>query len=211
MKTGIVIGVLALAAASQAQVKLQITREGKSIGIATVTQKMRQDGSKQVQMSMESNTANGPVTFRSESIYQASGMPQRKFQEVAIPGQKFRRTIIAEFSEKSVRVTIDNNGTRTVKEVPLPKNGSSVDKSEFWFVRDKPAAGAKSSGYTFNLEKLEWETVTTTFSGAVEITIGGKKMKANKTQSDRGVAFVDDQGMPLRLELPNGLMERIVK
>jgi hypothetical protein len=211
MKSWLIVGIMALAGTSAAQVKLQITRDGKNVGVATVTQKMRQDGSKQVQMSMESASTAGTITFRSESIYQASGMPQRKYQEIAIPGQKFRRTIIAEFSEKSVRVTTDNNGTRTVKDVPLPKNASAADKSEFWFVRDKPAAGAKVSGYTFNLEKLEWETVTTTFVGQVEITIGTTKVKANKTQSDRGVAFVDDQGMPLRLELPNGLMERILK
>jgi len=206
MRQLVLMGCLALTAFASAQVKLQIVRDGKSAGVVTVSQKMRPDGSKQVMMSMES----AGLKFRSESIYSASGLPQRKFQEISVPEQKTRRTIIAEFSEKSVSVTIDNNGTRSVKEVPLPANASSSDKSEFWFVRDKPTPGAKSTTYSFNLEKLAWESVTTTFVGPVEITINGVKLKANKTQSERGIAFVDDQGLPLRLELPNGVMERIV-
>lgn len=209
MKAAFLVGIIGLASTSGAQVKLQILRDGKSIGTATITQKMRQDGSKQVNMSMEATLGGNPVTLRSESIYLATGVPQRKFQEMSVPGQKFRRTIIAEFSEKSVHVTIDNNGTRSVKDIPLPKNASAADKSEFWFVRDKPAAGAKTVVHSFNLEKLEWEVVSTTFVGPVEITVGGKKLKANKTQSDRGIAFVDDLGLPIRMELPNGVMERV--
>jgi hypothetical protein len=200
------VGCFALATAGMAQVKLQIVRDGKGAGVVTVSQKMRPDGSKQVMMSME--TAG--LKFRSESIYSANGLPQRKFQEISVPEQKTRRTIIAEFSEKSVHVTLDNNGTRTVKDFALPPNASSADKSEFWFVRDKPTPGAKSTAHSFNLEKLAWESVTTTFIGPVEITINGVKLKANKTQSERGIAYVDDQGLPIKLELPNGAMERIV-
>lgn len=207
MRTWALVGCLALVAGASAQIKLQIVRDGKVAGTVTVSQKMRPDGSKHVQMSMD---VPG-LKFRSESIYLASGLPQRKFQEISVPEQKTRRTIIAEFTEKSVHVTVDNNGTRAVKDVPLPANASSADKSEFWFVRDKPAVGAKSTAFSFNLEKLAWEQVTTTFVGPVDLTIGGVKLRANKTQSERGIAFVDDQGLPLRLELPNGVMERIVK
>lgn len=211
MKSWLPLGILALTAAAPAQIKLEMMREGKPIGVATVTQKLRQDGSKLVQMSMESSMANGALKFRSESIYLASGLPQRKFQEIAVPSQKFRRTIVAEFSETSVHVTIDINGTRTVKDVALPKGGNAVDKSEFWFVRDKPAAGAKSTTFSFNLETLAWEQVQTTFDGKVDLTISGTKWKANKTSSPRGVAYVDDQGLPLKLELPNGVMQRVIK
>lgn len=211
MRSFAIITIGILAALSPAQVKLELLRDGKSAGFATVSQKLRQDGSKIVQMSMESATATGVLTFRSESIYAASGLPQRKYQEIAVPSQKFRRTIVAEFSETSVHVTIDLNGTRSVKDVPLPKGGSAVDKSEFWFVRDKPAAGAKSKSYSFNLESLSWEQVQTTYVGSVELAIGATKWKANKTSSEKGVAYVDDQGLPLKLELPNGVMQRVIK
>lgn len=211
MKYWLSIGFMALAAVAPAQVKLEMLKDGKSMGVATVTQKLRQDGSKLVQMSMEMTTPSGPLNFRSESIYLASGLPQRKFQEIAVPSQKFRRTIVAEFSEASVHVTTDLNGTRSVKDVALPKGGSAVDKSEFWFVRDKPAAGAKAKAYSFNLETLTWEQVETTFVGPVDLAIGTLKFKANKTSSARGIAIVDDQGLPLRLELPNGTMQRVIK
>lgn len=211
MRSFVIVAMGASTALSVAQVKLELLRDGKSAGVATVTQKLRQDGSKIVQMSMESSTPTGALTFRSESIYAASGLPQRKYQEIAVPSQKFRRTIVAEFSESSVHVTIDLNGTRSVKDIPLPKGGSAIDKSEFWFVRDKPAAGAKSKSYSFNLESMTWEQVQTTYVGPVELTIGATKWKANKTSSDKGVAYVDEQGLPLKLELPNGVMQRIIK
>jgi hypothetical protein len=202
---------LTATALASAQIKLNLVRDGQSFGTATLTQKLRQDGSKQVQMSVELSGPNGAITIRSESIYLASGVPQRKFQEVSVPGQKYRKTVIAEFSESNVHVTLDMNGARSVKDVALPKGTNAADKSEFWFVRDKPKAGDKVKCSSFNLDTLAWDAVETTYVGQVDLKLGQGLVKAQKTQSSRGVVYVDDQGLPYKLELPNGVMERVSK
>ncbi|MEQ1821041.1 MAG: hypothetical protein ABL949_00870 [Fimbriimonadaceae bacterium] len=202
-------GLLGWGALAQAQVKMQVFVEGKLIGTATVTQKLRQDGSKQVQMSMEVKNGADPVVLRSESIYLPSGAPLRKYQEVSVPAQKMRRTTIVEFSAKGAKVVVDLNGTRSTKEIPLAANLNREDKSEFWFVRDKPKTGATVSSYTFSVETLTWEAVKTSYEGDEEITVGGKKVMAHKTVTARGAAYVDDAGLPLKLDLGNGAMERI--
>ena len=76
-------------------------------------------------------------------------------------------------------------------------------------MRDTPKVGAVVKANTVNLETLTWELVTTTYIGEVDISIAGKKVKAHRTESSRGVAFIDANGQPLRLELPNGALERI--
>ncbi len=202
-------GVIGICASAGAQVKMQVFVDGKPIGTATVTQKLRPDGSKQVQMSMEGKSGADTVILRSESIYLASGAPLRKYQELSVPAQKMRRTTIVDFSSKGAKVIVDLNGTRTTKDVPLAANLNREDKSEFWFVRDKPKAGAFTSAYTFSLETLTWEAVKTSYEGSVEITVGGTKVKAHKSVTPRGAAYVDDAGLPVKLELGNGSMERI--
>ncbi|MEQ1934289.1 MAG: hypothetical protein ABL962_10495, partial [Fimbriimonadaceae bacterium] len=142
-------------------------------------------------------------------IYLASGAPLRKYQEISVPDQKMRRTTIVDFSAKGAKVVVDLNGTRTTKEVPLAANLNREDKSEFWFVREKPKSGATTSAYTFSLESLAWEAVQTSYEGSVEITVGGKKVTAHKTVTPRGAAYVDDAGLPLKLDLGTGSMERI--
>ncbi len=204
-----ILSLTLLTGLSSAQVKLSVVQAGKAVGTATLSQKLRQDGSKQIQMSMEMKSAKDVLTFRSESIYLPSGAPLRKFQELNAPAQKFRRTVIVEFNSRGAKVTLDINGQRSTKSVDLPANASNVDKSEFWFVRDKPKEGTKESCYSFSLETLAWDLAVTTYQGASEITVGGKKVKAHKTQSERGIAYVDDQGLPLKLELANGSMERV--
>lgn len=209
MKGVIALGVFALVAVSHAQVKLQIVMNGKSVGVATISQKLRPDGSKQVMMALEIKTQNATANFRSESTYASNGAPIRKFQEASYPLQKMRQTRIATFDSKGVSVVEDANGQRKTKQYPLEPNSPREDMSEFWFLRDKPKQGASSKAFAFNMDKLEWELIETTYEGQVEITIKGKKMKAFKTQSRRGVAYFDSLGMPLRLEVPGGAMERI--
>lgn len=200
---------VASAAFGFGQTKYLVWVGGKKAGMATLLQKVLPDGSKSVQLSMSLQLGASAATLRSESTYDAKGVPVRKFQETSVPSQKTRRTLIVTFDAKGANAVIDLNGKRSTKQIPLPETAERADVTEFWFIRDKPKVGTTAKAYHFDLETMSWELVATTYAGVVELTIGGKKVKANKTSSDEGVAFLDDAGLPLRLELTNAALERI--
>ena len=209
MKRSLILGLLVVPILASAQAKFQVWVAGKKAGTATLTQKLLTDGTKSVNLSMELKTDSLTATLRSESTYSAKGIPLRKFQETQVPSQKIRRTIVVTFDDAGANAVVDLNGKRTTKRVPLPNTANKADLSEFWFLRDKPKVGAVVKAYTFDLESLSWEMIVTTYVGVVDATIGGKKVKANKTESQKGKAFIDDAGVPLRLELSTGALERI--
>ena len=192
-----------------AQAKYQVWVGGKKAGTATLLQKVLADGSKSVQLALDLKGSTVEAKLRAESTYDAKGKAIRKFQETLVPVQKLRRTVVVTFDAKGANATIELNGKRTVKHVPLPETADRADVSEFWFLRDKPKPGQVVKAYNFSIETLSWSLVATSYVGLVDAMIGGKKVKAHKTQSENGVALIDDAGMPLRLELSNGSLERI--
>lgn len=192
-----------------APVKMTVYLSGRVAGSATVLQKVGADGSKSVQLSMELKNETVTINLRQESSYDKTGRPIRKFQETHNVTQKTRKTVVVTFDAVGANAVVDEGGKRTVKKIPLPDTAVREDLSEFWFLRDQPKPGAVVKANTVNLETLTWELVTTTYKGTQEITIAGRKVKAHRTESERGVAFIDDKGLPLRLELPNGAIERV--
>lgn len=192
-----------------AQVKLRVFLGGKPVGNASLTQRLGPDGSKSVQLSMELTSGDVKVLLRSESSYASNGMPIRKFQETSVPSQKYRRTRIVTFDSKGANLVADLNGTRTTKQIPLDSKANRADMSEFWFLRDKPKKGDRVAAYTFDMENLVWSLVETTYEGQVDLMVSGKKVRAHQTKTTHGAAFFDASGEPLRLELPNGAMERL--
>lgn len=209
MKRSLILGFLIFPLLASAQAKYQVWVAGKKAGTATLTQKLMPDGTKSVNLSMDLKSDTLTATLRSESSYTSKGVPIRKFQETLVPSQKIRRTIVVTFNDEGANAVVDLNGKRTTKRVPLPNTANKADLSEFWFLRDKPKVGAEVKAYTFDLESLSWEMIVTTYVGVVDATIGGKKVKANKTESEKGKAFIDDAGVPLRLELESAALERI--
>ena len=192
-----------------AQTKLTVVVGGRKVGTATLLQKIKPDGTKTVQLSMDLKFDAMAATVRSEATYTASGAPIRKFQETLVPGQKVRRTVVVTFDKDGASVVADLNGKRTTKKVALPETTQRDDASEFWFLRDQPKKGAVTKAYTFDIETLSWSLLTTTYEGEVEVIIAGKKVKAHRTKSDKGTAYLDATGNPLKLETGNGALERI--
>lgn len=190
-------------------VKMTVYLSGRVAGTATMLQKIGADGGKSVQLSMELKSETVSITLRQESSYDKAGKPLRKFQETVNATSKTRKTIVVTFDSNGANAVVDEGGKRTVKKIPLPTAVVREDLSEFWFVRDIPKPGAVVKANTINLDTLTWELVTTTYVGPIEMSIAGKKVKAHKTESSKGIAYIDDNGLPLRLELPNGALERI--
>ncbi len=201
--------IVLLSSLAGAQTKLTVIVAGKKVGTATLFQKVMPDGTKSVQLSMLLKSDNVTATVRSEATYSAKGGAVRKFQETLVPGQKIRRTVVVTFDAQGANVVADLNGKRTTKKISLPETTQRDDASEFWFLRDQPKKGAVAKAYTFDIETLSWSLLTTTYEGEVEITVGGKKVKAHRTNSDKGTAFLDSAGNPIKLETGNGALERI--
>lgn len=209
MKTCSIAALLTLTALGAAQTKYQVTIGNRKAGSATLLQKVLPDGGKSVKLSMTLATGNGEAVLKAESTYDSKGNPVRKFQETVIASQKMRRTIVVTFDAKGANAVVELNGKRSTKHVPVPETVERADVTEFWFLRDKPKKGAVAKSYHFDLESLTWSMVATTYVGQVEATVGGKKVRAHKTESEQGTALIDDAGMPLRLEFGAGMLERV--
>jgi len=207
MKRLAIAFVCAAASFACSQVKMKVQIGSKNAGTVVITQKVLKDGSKLVQLAM--NLTSPPRTVRTESLYAKDGSPVRKFQETVVIGQRTRHQVTATFSVSGARVVIDINGSRETKEVELKAGAKLANPSEFWFVREKPKVGARVQAHTFNLEQMKWEQVTVTYLGPKEIKIGGAKQTAHLITSDKGSAYVDSTGQPVRLVLPGAVMERL--
>lgn len=204
--------VLAIATAASADdVKLSISGPSGLKGSATVVNKIQKDGSKYVRLSMELRATTGQiVNILQESVYDKNGRPVRKIQTTDTKGG-VQQMIVVEFEIGKVRVRATQNGktVNTTVNVPIGKNINA--KSEFWFVRDKIKAGAKSTYWRFDLQTLQWVEETAIYRGLREISIGGKKIKAHLVELGSIKAFSDDKGDPWRLEMEGVVMERVAK
>lgn len=208
-KLGLLLAFGILASAAPAQAKLRLVIGGKSVGTGSATVKLREDGSKQMLISLTLEQDSQTVQIRSESVYSKTGKAVSRFMETSVPSQKYRKTLIATFDDKGVSVVEDINGKRKTNKYPLEANQPREDKSEFWFIRDQPKKGDKCKVFSFSLDEGVWNLVETVYEGKFEVTIGGKKISAHRTRSEQGVAYLDDKGLPLKLELKNGYIERV--
>jgi hypothetical protein len=211
MKRLFLIGALTLAAGLlQAQVRLYVTLGGKRVGQAVASQKILPDGSKLVQLSMNlAGPGGSTVTLRQESTYSPKGAPIRKFHESLKSSPRERRQVTVTFGKGGAQVVEEVGGKRNLTNVPLVASAPIEANSEFWFIRDKPKPGATDKYYHFNVSKMEWELLTTTYGGVKTILIGGKKVKAHEVKSSQGVAYVDDKGLPYQLQLGQIKLERV--
>lgn len=205
-------GLLALAAAlSQAQADLKVMVNGQDVGRVRITQKITEKGFKAVQLMMKIKSGKKAISLQSDATYNAKGVAVRKHQEMYVEGERFHRQLVVSFDSDGATAVQDVAGSRKIKKVPLVENAPREDATEFWFLRDKPAVGDIVKVYTFNLDTLEWELVTTTYKGVRPLTVGDHKVVAHVTESEKGTYYLDDEGLPYRLELTNAVMERVWK
>ena len=211
MKNLLIFGAVLLSAASaEAQVRMYVTLDGRRVGQAVASQKLLPEGGKLVQLNMTlASQAGNSVTLRSESTYDSKGAPTRMFHESSTTNPKVKRTVTVSFSKAGAHVVEESGGKRNVRDIPLVEGAPITSKSEFWFIRDTPNIGAVDKRYRFNVSKLEWELVTTTYKGLKTIKVGGKSVQAHELHSDLGTAWVDGKGLPHRLEIGPIKLERV--
>ena len=186
-----------------------VMRDGQKAGEARLTQTMRRDGGKAVEMNMTLRAPDGrTVVTHTRSVYSSTGRPIRREQVTKLEVPRFEKSVTATFYEGGANVVVVQAGKRTVRNVTLVKTAPLDSPSEFWFLRDRPRVGLTVVSYQLNLETLAWEPVRTTYQGRIRVQHGAQTVEAHKVESDKGVAFLDDTGIPLVIEAPPYRMER---
>jgi hypothetical protein len=200
---------LIMATFAHGQVKMVVLVGGHRAGIATLSQRLTEKGGKIVNMTLKITSGDDDVTIESERVYDPKGAPVRMLQQVTVSGKEHsHRETIVTFDEDGANVVLDGDDDRTTKHIPLLSSNPRDDPSEYWFVRDQPVVGETVSSYHFNIDTLVWEQVTTVYKGMRPVTTDGRREIANVVTSEQGSAFLDIDGLPLRLELPDSAMER---
>lgn len=203
MRTILSLLILGLAAFCAAETRLAITMNGRPAGYATLSQRVLAEGVKLVELRVELGSGPQKVNLRSEARYDAKGIPLRKFQETSIGG-KMKKQVVASFSAKGANVVVNDDGKRTVKDIPLVATAPRANLSEFWFVRDDPKVGASEEVYQFNMDSLEWEIVKTQYKGKKTIRLEDRSVEVHEIVTSRGqrkaTSYVDDDGLPVLVD-----------
>lgn len=210
MKRGLAI-LIGLTAATvwAGETDLALNGPGGMTGTAKLRNEVQDDGGKYVQLSMTlRNPAGQAVTVLQESSYDAKGNPVRKIQVTTFPGGGGKQTVVATFDAKGATVKADAGGKSVSDVVPYPAGKTVRASSEFWFCRDKPAPGAVSTYWRFDLGKQSWVETKATYHGKRQLKIGSKSYDCHLITVGEARAYVDDKGDPLRLEQSGIVMER---
>ena len=190
-------------------VAYHVLRDGQRVGDATLTQTLREDGAKVVEMQMTLRAPDGrTVNTSTKSVYSVTGKPVRREQSTRLDVPRYERSVTASFHDSGANVVVVQDGKRAVRNVPLVRAAPLDNPSEFWFLRDRPRVGLSVVSYQLNLESLEWEPVRTTYHGLLRTTWGGQPVEAHRVESEKGVAFLSDDGTPLVIEAPPYRLER---
>lgn len=197
-----IVALLLLPALSHGQAKYAVFREGKKVGSVNITQKIREDGSKLVQTSIDF----GQAKVRMENTFDKEGTATRKFMEMT---GSVKRTVVATFDKAGANVVIDQKGNRETRQVSLVPNAPRANKSEFWFIRDTPKVGAEVQSYVFSLDSLSWELMTTQYRGKASVSVAGKKTPAHYVVSGDTEAWLDEKGYPLLIIKGQTRFERL--
>lgn len=210
MRLPAILAATILAAAATGQVKLKTVSSGLPDGVASYSHKLLPDGSKFVQLSIEMRAANGrAIRVRSERTYSADGHPVRAFLESIAERPTSRRQATATFSGPSAHVVLDVGGKRSVSDVPLAAAAPRACLSEFWFLRDAPAPGAKVQYYHFDLATLAWVLEEAHYVGPAKVKVGSATYSGHHVRSKTGEAWLDARGLPIKLVSPGVSMERL--
>lgn len=201
---------LMLASVASAQAKYSIKVNGKIVGTASLSQSILPSGEKVVQSRVEMAQGTSTKVFvTGNSRYDGQGNPLRQFIETITVGPASRRQVTATFDATGAHAVVDESGVRKVADVPLVDTASRADPTQFWALRNPPKAGTRVQFYRFDPVLLKWNLTTATYVGQKEVAMGKAKIKVHVINDDRAVTWVDEKGLPVRVELDGSLLERI--
>lgn len=203
--TVVIVAVVALAALA-GQTRLAVFMNGNRVGTATVTETKAADGGIQSQMRLEMKVGAASVEVIQISEYAKDGTPKRKYIRQSSP-QGLEMKVVT-FQGTTAHLVHEVGGVRVTKTYPAPAGAKIQARSELWFHGVTPKPGELDEYHRFDMNRLEWQKVTAKYVGPGSVEIGGKKRACHIISLGAEMkVFLDSDGLPLRIESPNVVME----
>ncbi len=207
MKALVLLAVCLAPSAFAGDVKLKISGPDGVSGSATMTNKLLEDGSKLVRLSMNLKYQNGEsADVLQESTYGADGEPKRMLQTFKVGSKK--TSVVVTFDADGAQVVVTDGGAGTKTNKVVRPDGVVANKAEFWFLRDKPRPGQSVDFFAFRVSEQAWAKTRSRYEGKKEIVIGGKKVSAHLVSTGEAKAYYDDAGDLYRFEVGKMTFER---
>lgn len=204
--TIVALTIVAAIAALAGQTRLAVFMGGNRVGTATVTETKATDGGIQSQMRLEMKAGGATVEVIQISEYAKDGTPKRKYIRQSSP-QGFEMKVVT-FQGTTAHLVHEVGGGRVTKTFSAPAGANIKAKSELWFHGVTPTPGEVDEYYRFDLNRLEWQKVAVRYVGASSVEIRGKKRACHVLTLGQDMkVFVDEQGLPIRIESPGVVME----
>lgn len=137
------------------------------------------------------------VVIEQESEYDQTAAPTRKYL------RRFHKDpmmVVVTFAGSTANAVVEEGRSRSLKTVVAPAGAQITAESEFWFFTFKPKAGAVSTYFRFDVDKLEWVKTEAKYEGETMLNVGGKNLKAHKVSSGGYTVWQDAGGLPLRID-----------
>jgi len=207
MRTGFALllaagAVLALAG----QTRLAVFMGGNRVGTATVTETKATDGGIQSQMRLEMKAGGATVEVIQIGEYAKDGTPKRKYIRQSSP-QGLEMKVVT-FQGTTAHLVHEVGGARVTKTYPAPAGANIKAKSELWFHGATPKPGETDEYHRFDMNRLEWQKVAVKYVGPGSVEIKGKKRACHVITLGADMkVFLNDEGLPLRIESPGVVME----
>lgn len=204
--TTILLASMSAAFCSAGETQLSVTGAEGLKGTATLINKIQEDGTKYVRLSMRLVYTDGQTAeILQESTYSPLGEPIRMLQ-TSKSGSK-KTSIVVTFSEEGAQVVSDKGDGPKTNFVVTP-GGSTKNPTEFWFCKDLPKKGQVAEYYTFRVSEQAWVKAKSRYEGKKEIVVDGRRVNANFVQLGEIKSYTDDKGDPYRVELGSLKLER---
>lgn len=190
-------------------IALRMLVDGKPAGEGSYFHKVLPDGGKQILIDLKFALDGAKsVRVRSESVYDWIGNPVRKIQGTLDAEGRRIEIRMATFDEIGADLTIEKDGKSSTKSIELTRSAPRVVKSEFWFVRETPKKGDKSTFYQFDLNEARWKLMESVYEGPTTVEIGGGKVDGHRVAGDGTLAILDGKGWPIVIEIGKVRLER---
>jgi hypothetical protein len=195
----LVLGAVALAALASAQVKMDVYLGGKKVGKASFQENLKQDGSLETTLVIRMEAFKSSLSITTVDL--KDGMPAlRSYHERSGDTNKL---VNMTFTRKDVEVvkTVDGKSTKQT----LPTSGQNLHSpSSFWFVRDVPKVGAVDNSVRLDENTFKWISQKVEYVGDDTLAVGHSNVKAHKLKQDNTTIWVDDKGLPVRIDIGTG-------
>jgi len=195
-----------VAAASQAQMKMSLSVNGEPLGTATISQKVDQAGhlKQTIHMSIDFHGITSTVDTSIET--DRTGRPILE-KSTESHGSDVTTTALNYLAD-SLEVSRNESGKPEVLTIDYPK-GNLADASAVWFVTITPNVNATTTYVHYDLPSKSWQTKSATYVG--DETVPETQRKGHHIHHDDGELWVDDKGLPIRIELTQAGVKMVLR